>query len=87
MKKIVIVICTFLTCLCVNIIFFELTGLKKTNAMQNVAPKNVAKNEVSINKNINILKLPLPNSEQVKYSVEKLPINFNKVEIKKLNSK
>ncbi|MFB7140680.1 hypothetical protein ACFCYN_13585 [Gottfriedia sp. NPDC056225] len=87
MKKIVIVICTFVTCLCVNLIFFDLTGLKKSNAIVTATIKNVAKTEVSVKKNINIVNLPLPNNEQRKYSVKKLPTNFNKIEIKKLNSK
>ncbi|MEH7351875.1 hypothetical protein, partial [Gottfriedia acidiceleris] len=38
-------------------------------------------------KNINILKLPLPNSDQRKFSVKKLPINGSQIVIKKLNNK
>ena len=80
MKKIIFFVCTLALCLGVNFILLKTTSTLKEQA------KIETKNEVVANKNINILKLPLPNTEQRKYSIKKLPIN-GEIVIKKLNDK
>ncbi|XRG79952.1 hypothetical protein V5E38_06475 [Rossellomorea sp. GAMAL-10_SWC] len=85
MKKIVFFVSTFVICLCVSFLAFDQIGLKKTNVKERIQIKT--QNEEIADKNINILKLPLPNADQRKYSVKKLPINGGQIEIKKLNNK
>jgi len=82
MKKIVFFVSTFVFCLGVSFFAFDQIGLNKTN----VTLKEQTQKEIA-DKNINILKLPLPNADQRKYSVKKLPINGGQIEIKKLNNK
>ncbi|PET36300.1 hypothetical protein CN514_24660 [Bacillus sp. AFS001701] len=83
MKKIVFFVSTLVFCLGVSFFAFDQIGLNKTN----VTLKEQTQNEEIADKNINILKLPLPNADQRKYSVKKLPINGGQIEIKKLNNK
>ncbi|MES9685677.1 hypothetical protein ABWK22_22785 [Gottfriedia acidiceleris] len=83
MKKIVFFVSTFVFCLGVSFFAIDQIGLNKTN----VTLKEQTQNEEIADKNINILKLPLPNADQRKYSVKKLPINGGQIEIKKLNNK
>ncbi|MFF2878432.1 hypothetical protein ACFVR2_19135 [Gottfriedia sp. NPDC057991] len=85
MKKIVFFLCTFVICLGVSFMTFNQIGLKKTNVKERIQIKT--QNEEIADKNINLLKLPLPNADQRKYSVKKLPINGGQIEIKKLNIK
>ncbi|MEH7402854.1 hypothetical protein V7148_17900 [Gottfriedia acidiceleris] len=85
MKKIVFFVSTFVICLGVSFLAFDQIDLKKTNVKERIQIKT--QNEEIVDKNINILKLPLPNADQRKYSVKKLPINGGQIEIKKLNNK
>ncbi|PGM57375.1 hypothetical protein [Bacillus sp. AFS053548] len=87
MKKIVFFVSTFVICLGVSFLAFDQIGLKKTNVTLKERIQNATQNEAIADKNINILKLPLPNLDQRKYSVKKLPINGSQIEIKKLNNK
>ncbi|MEH7455477.1 hypothetical protein [Gottfriedia acidiceleris] len=66
---------------------FDQTALKKTKVTLKEYIQIKAQNEEIADKNINILKLPLPNTDQRKYSVKKLPINGSQIVIKKLNNK
>ena len=84
MKKIVFFVSTFVICLGVSFLAFDQIGLKKTNVKERIQIKT--QNEEIADKNINILKLPLPNADQRKYSVKKLPNNGSHKEIKKLNN-
>ncbi|KQL39215.1 hypothetical protein AN960_09575 [Bacillus sp. FJAT-25509] len=85
MKKIVYFVSTFVIFLGVSFLAFDQIGLKKTNVKERIQIKN--QNDEIADKNINILKLPLPNADQRKYSVKKLPTNGTQLEIKKLNNK
>ncbi|WP_088014705.1 hypothetical protein [Gottfriedia acidiceleris] len=81
MKKFVFLISTFVICLGVNFMAFYQISLKKTNSTL-----KETQNKVIADKNINILNLPLPHTDQRKYNVKKLPINGSQNEIKKLNN-
>ncbi|SFC84639.1 hypothetical protein [Bacillus sp. UNCCL81] len=87
MKKIVFFVTTFVICLGVSFMAFNDNSLKRTNSTLNEQVRVKTQNEVIADKNINILKLPLPNRDQRKYSVKKLPINSSQIEIQKLNNK
>ncbi|WP_129688947.1 hypothetical protein [Gottfriedia acidiceleris] len=85
MKKFVFFVCTIIICLGVNFMAFYQISLKKANSTLKEHVQIEAQNKVIADKNINILNLPLPHTDQRKYSVKKLPINGSKKEIKKLN--
>lgn len=87
MKKFVFFVCTFVICLGVSFMTFNQIGLKKTDVTLKEHIQIETQNEEIADKNINILKLPLPNADQRKFSVKKLPINGGQIEIKKLNNK
>ncbi|MGG0174812.1 hypothetical protein [Gottfriedia acidiceleris] len=87
MKKIVFFVSTFVICLGVSFLAFDQIGLKKTNVTLKAHIQIKTQNKAIADKNINILKLPLPNSDQRKYSVKKLPMNGSQLEIKELNNK
>jgi|GEM_PF-5586131 len=84
MNKIVFFVTTLVICLGVSFLAFDQIGIKKTNVTQKEQIQIATQNEAITDKNINILKLPLPNSDQRKYSVKKLPIKGSQIEIKKL---
>jgi uncharacterized protein YxeA len=86
MKKLVFFVCTFVICLGVNFMAFYQISLKKTNSTLKEHVQIEAQNKVIADQNINILNLPLPHTDQKKYSVKKLPINGSQKEIKKLNN-
>ncbi|MGG2027098.1 hypothetical protein AB1282_15470 [Gottfriedia sp. S16(2024)] len=85
MKKFVFFVCIFVICLGASFLAFDQIGLKKTNVKERIQIKN--QNEEIADKNINILKLPLPNADQRKYSVKKLPTKVSQIEIQKLDNK
>ncbi|MEH7513738.1 hypothetical protein V7146_13545 [Gottfriedia acidiceleris] len=87
MKRNVIFVSLFVICLGVSFLAFNQIGLKKTNVTLKEQIQIETQNGEIADKNINILKLPLPNSDQRKFSVKKLPINGSQIEIKKLNNK
>jgi hypothetical protein len=84
MNKIVFFVFTLVICLGVSFLAFDQIGIKKANVTQKEKIQIATQNEAIADKNINILKLPLPNSDQRKYSVKKLPIKGSQIEIKKL---
>lgn len=86
MKKFVFLISTFVICLGLNFMAFYQISSKKTNSTLKEHVKIEAQNEVIADKNVNILDLPLPHTDQIKYSVKKLPISGSQKEIKKLNN-
>ncbi|UPM52864.1 hypothetical protein [Gottfriedia acidiceleris] len=86
MKKFIFFVYTIVICLGVNLMAFYQISIKKTNSTLKEHVQIEAQNKVIADKNINILNLPLPHTDQRKYSVKKLPINGSQKEIKKLNN-
>ncbi|PGL66793.1 hypothetical protein [Bacillus sp. AFS055030] len=85
MKKIYLVT-IFLICLYVSFLAFDSIGINRSNILLKKHNQIETKNGVTADQTINILKLPLPNTDLRKYSVKKLPINGSQIEVKKLNN-
>ncbi|MEE6449185.1 hypothetical protein RAH41_01280 [Gottfriedia acidiceleris] len=86
MKRNLFFVSIFVICLVVSFLALDQIGLKKA-VTRSGNSEIKSHNEVTADKNINILKLPLPNSDQRKYSVIKLPISGSPIHIKELNNK